>query len=216
MAHVEAVALSVVPAFAVLLKAASRPKTRLIIVADDFGSIHFLWRALFLPFSLKQTDRQTDRHRQMSHRKHAPHSPGICMERSRGIIHAIKHGAVTYTAVVANGSAAIESIALLRAEGLLGRVGLHLNLTEGRPLSDPGRVPSLLCPDGGGLLRGKRGLREACAAGLVRPDEAVEEAEAQIRWFRAHVGETPTHINGHQHCHVIPALRGKSPSKSRL
>ena len=56
---------------------------------------------------------------------------GICMERSRGIVQAIKGGVVTCTSVMANGAAATEAIQLARDHGLLHVVGLHLNLTEG-------------------------------------------------------------------------------------
>ena len=89
---------------------------------------------------------------------------GISMERSRGIIRALKNGVVTNTSVMANGDAAVEAIEMARANGLIGVVGLHLNLTEGRPLSWPQDIPSLLLQRGethqpgtglsGGALRG--------------------------------------------------------------
>lgn len=142
---------------------------------------------------------------------------GISLERSRGILLALKGGVVTCTSVMANGDAAIEAIEMAREHGLLHLVGLHLNLTEGRPVSDPSRVPSLLLEEGetqpgtglkgGPLLRGKMGYRTACASGVIRAEDAAEEARAQLRWFEKHVGRMPHFVDGHQHCHVVPAVR---------
>ena len=143
---------------------------------------------------------------------------GISMERSRGIIRALKSGVVTNTSVMANGDAAVEAIEMARANGLIGVVGLHLNLTEGRPLSRPQDIPSLLLQrgethqpgtglSGGALLRGKMGYRNACVSGEVKAAEAATEARAQLAWFEKHVGCMPHFVDGHQHCHVAPAVR---------
>ena len=143
---------------------------------------------------------------------------GISMERSRGIIRALQSGVVTSTSVMANGDAAVEAIELARSNGLLGAVGLHLNLTEGRPLSQPQDVPSLLLQGGevhqpgtglkgGPLLRGKFGYRAACGSGEVKAAEVAAEARAQLAWFERHVGWMPHFVDGHQHCHVVPAVR---------
>lgn len=60
---------------------------------------------------------------------------GICEERNQGIVKAMREGVVTQTSVIANGLAAEEGVALLKKYGLIkGRLGLHLNLTEGRPI----------------------------------------------------------------------------------
>ena len=143
---------------------------------------------------------------------------GISMERNRGIIRALKSGVVTSTSVMANGDAAVEAIEMARANGLLGVVGLHLNLTEGRPLSQPQDIPSLLLQrgethqpgtglKGGTLLRGKMGYRKACGSGEVKAAEAATEARAQLAWFEKHVGCMPRFVDGHQHCHVVSVVR---------
>merc|ERR1719502_581876 len=119
---------------------------------------------------------------------------------------ALKGGVVTCTSVMANGAAAAEAIQMARDEGLLHLVGLHLNLTEGRPVSDPQRVSSLLLKEGqsqpgtglkgGPLLLGKMGYRAACASGAICPEEVAEEARAQLRWFKEHVGRMPHFVDG--------------------
>lgn len=83
------------------------------------------------------------------------------------------------------------------------RRGLHLNLTEGKPLSAPHTVPSLV--DGQGMMKGKFGLRaDPPLAADVR-----RETEKQIHRFRELFGALPSHLDGHQHVHVLPSICGE-------
>ncbi|KAL3321038.1 hypothetical protein Ciccas_000277 [Cichlidogyrus casuarinus] len=82
--------------------------------------------------------------------------------------------------------------------------GLHINLTEGTPLS---KRCSLLLNDCG-IFRGKFGFRQ-----LLQQDESEElfreifaEIEAQITQFVVLFGCDPSFINGHQHIHVLPMV----------
>ena len=138
---------------------------------------------------------------------------GISTARNEGIIKAMEEGVVTHASLMANGLAAEEAVALARERGLLDRLSLHLNLTEGHPLL--GRhVPSLLSDApkpcisccGGEQLRGKLGFREACESGELCAAEAAAEARAQLRWFHERVGRPAYRVDGHQHCHVQPAV----------
>ena len=80
-------------------------------------------------------------------------------------------------------------------------VGLHFNLTEGRPLSAAFRAkmgdtfPSLL------HLMGKSWWR--------RLNQAVIQAElrAQLDAFVNAMGELPDFLDGHQHVHQFPIIR---------
>lgn len=151
---------------------------------------------------------------------------GVCEERNRGIIHCLKHGIVSATSVMCNAPAAatgLAAIALLGPE-VCDVVGLHLNLTEGAPLAPVHEVGSLLRPEfheptessapwersaaahKGPCFLGKLGFSRACAAGIVETSHVVREARAQVEWFRGHTGRVPTHVDGHQHCHVEPNL----------
>ena len=94
---------------------------------------------------------------------HTHNNISIGVERNRGIVACMRTGVVTCTSIMANGSARYEAIRAARAAGIsLSRVGLHLNLTEGRPLSPPGSVPSLTGPDGL-TFKGKVRARGCCA-----------------------------------------------------
>ena len=143
---------------------------------------------------------------------------GVSEQRNLGILHAMEAGVVTLASVMVNGAAAEAGIQLARERGFLGRLGLHLNLTEGRPILGAAEVPSLLLDgsdadqEGTGLggpeprFRGKFGFREACDAGAVVAAEAAAEARAQLAWFEEHVGRPAARVDGHQHCHVHAAV----------
>lgn len=49
-----------------------------------------------------------------------------------------------------------------------------------------------------------RGLYFYCFLFLTR--QIKDEVQAQLQWFVNTVGSLPTHINGHQHVHVIPQV----------
>ncbi len=79
--------------------------------------------------------------------------------------------------------------------------GLHINLTEGRPLSPRlaklwPRLPSLP------MLTARAHL------GWLPRAELRSEVHAQLAAFRAATGAAPRFIDGHQHVHHLPGLRG--------
>ena len=68
------------------------------------------------------------------------------------------------------------------ADGNAALLGVHLNFTQGRALSPAERIPTLL--GDGALFLGAAGFREAWARGAIDPAELIEEAAAQLSWFR--------------------------------
>lgn len=80
-------------------------------------------------------------------------------------------------------------------------VGLHLNLTLGRPLTP---MPHL-CPDG--RLPAIGSLTRLALAGRVEPGEIERETYAQLERFAAEVGSPPDFLDGHQHAHALPRVR---------
>jgi predicted glycoside hydrolase/deacetylase ChbG (UPF0249 family) len=72
----------------------------------------------------------------------------VSAEANRGILHAHHHGIVSSTTVMVNFPDAAPGLqqALATAPDL--GIGLHLNLTAGRPVSPPESIPSLVPADG--------------------------------------------------------------------
>lgn len=123
--------------------------------------------------------------------------------RNEGIFEAMRAGVVTSATILPNGPALGHALAGIRSGGF-ARVsfGVHLNLTEGRPLSD-GLAP--LTGPGGGFLGKAAAHRLLMRTG----DEALEKAVAaetarQIARL-VDAGIAVTHLDGHQHVHVFPA-----------
>ncbi len=120
-------------------------------------------------------------------------TPGV----SEGILAAHRHGIVTSTTVLVNRPVERDLLDRLRASGM--GVGLHVNLTFGRPLT---RAPSLTGGDGC-LLRDARR-----AAARAEPREIEREIQAQIEAFERLLGDRPTHLDSHHHVGMLPPVAG--------
>jgi predicted glycoside hydrolase/deacetylase ChbG (UPF0249 family) len=81
-------------------------------------------------------------------------------------------------------------------------IGLHLNLTLGSPV---GPMPRLAPA---GAFPGARGLIVRACLGLLDGREVRAEIERQLDRFEAGLEVPPDHIDGHQHMHVLPKVRG--------
>jgi hopanoid biosynthesis associated protein HpnK len=122
---------------------------------------------------------------------------------NRGILESHRHGIVTSTTLLATG-AAFESAVAARAEHPRLGIGVHLNLSEGHPVSPPSQIPSLVNSQGHlHLTPGK--LCFAIITGRVRMAEIEAELRAQITKVM-NTGIIPTHVDGHMHVHVLPGV----------
>ena len=117
-----------------------------------------------------------------------------------GIREAYGHDAITSTSLLACGPTAREAGAWAGSQPGLS-VGLHLGFVQGRALSAPGRIPSLLDREGAlpaSVLH--LALRRPSARDLLR------EAEAQLGVFLLAVGRAPDFVNTHQHAQLLPGV----------
>lgn len=121
--------------------------------------------------------------------------------RDRGIFAAFQHGIVSSASLLANGSGFSAAAHEVRACGL--PVGVHLNLSQGRPLA--GAIAGLT--DAAGNFPGKAALRSILRAGHCDRTAIRRELLAQIEHVRA-AGLAPDHLDTHQHCLLFPALTG--------
>ena len=116
---------------------------------------------------------------------------------TRGIADAMERGLVDGTTAMVCAAGAPERIRRFDA-GLRGRVGLHLQLTGGRPCLPPGEVPSLVGADGF-FPRKKIDVAD------VSPDAVRREWRAQLARFRE-TGLEPSHLDSHHHIHKRPEV----------
>lgn len=90
----------------------------------------------------------------------------------------------------------------LKAQPCFGRaaIGLHLTLTDFRPLSGAGPLGA------GAMPRLSRLIRASYTEGIdVRSLEG--ELDAQLDAFVAEMGRMPDYLDGHQHVHFLPPVR---------
>ncbi len=123
-------------------------------------------------------------------------APGI----SAGIARLARARWLTAVACIANSPHWPEDAKRLRDLPATVDVGLHLNLTEGRPLNPrlAARWPRLP-----GL---PRLIAQAHLAALPRSD-LHREVHAQLAAFIDAYGKPPNFIDGHQHVHHLPGVR---------
>jgi predicted glycoside hydrolase/deacetylase ChbG (UPF0249 family) len=117
---------------------------------------------------------------------------GVSAEVNRGILHAHHHGIVTSTTVMINFPDAAPGLEqVLAAAPDLG-IGLHFNLTAGRPVSS---VPSLATADGTfhPITDWPACMRE------FEDGEVQQEVDAQVRRFIEIAGQPPDHLDAHHH-----------------
>ena len=131
---------------------------------------------------------------------------GLTEAVSIGIMYAHNHGIVTSTTLMANGRAFDLAVLMARTAPRLG-LGVHLNLTQGRPVSPAQRITSLVSSDGQFHWSPGRLLR-ALVMRQVNLDEIETELRAQITKV-CRAGIRPTHLDGHKHVHLLPGVSQK-------
>jgi predicted glycoside hydrolase/deacetylase ChbG (UPF0249 family) len=124
-------------------------------------------------------------------------SPGV----SRGILEALGAGRLSAASVMTTRPFWPKGAHELRQFKAKADIGLHLNLTLGRPLGDmpafaaTGRLPEI-----------SQVLRAARRSELPQA-EIGQEISRQLDGFCAHFDAAPTFVDGHQHVQVLPQIR---------
>ena len=119
---------------------------------------------------------------------------------NRAIVSCFDHGLISSATIMANMPGFDEACALAISNQLTGRIGVHLNLTDGWPLLPELRSNPALCDASGRFRRFRSRL-------LSKSDRAMIAAEvgAQIQRCRD-AGLPLTHADSHQHVHNEPMV----------
>jgi len=121
-------------------------------------------------------------------------------ERNRGILQAARGGIVTSVSVIANRTFTDEAAARLR-NALGAGIGVHLNLTSGRPLISGLKTLA----DERGLFYPRQTAWRKALLGKFAMKEVEEEFAAQVAALNA-AGIAPDHLDGNNHIHVFPGI----------
>lgn len=125
---------------------------------------------------------------------------GLSVGISRGIARLAQAQRLTAVTCITNSSHWAEASALLRGLPDTVDVGLHLNFTEGKPLSQ--RL-ARVWP----ALPALPKLIALAHLGRLPRAEVRQEVHAQLKAFIAVRDAPPQFIDGHQHVHHLPGLR---------
>jgi predicted glycoside hydrolase/deacetylase ChbG (UPF0249 family) len=129
---------------------------------------------------------------------------GASPDVNEAVVRCHRDGVLTSASVLANHPAAEDALTQAHAYPSLG-IGVHLNLTDGMPLSPPDTVRSLM--DREGRFRAFPAQLLRIVNGQARIAEVEREFRTQIEYLREH-GVSPTHVDGHFHVHAYPRLFG--------
>ena len=118
---------------------------------------------------------------------------------SEGIVEAFNNAQVSSTTLLVNTPGTEHAVGLAERVPTLG-VGLHFNLTEGRPLT---AAPSLV--DASGTFHSRARLLWRLLKRAVDLDHIRIEFEAQLERIDE-LGISPTHVDSHEHVHMAPRV----------
>jgi predicted glycoside hydrolase/deacetylase ChbG (UPF0249 family) len=126
---------------------------------------------------------------------------GMSASVNEAILVAFNSGWINSASLMANLSGFDEACGLLESEAVKGRIGVHLNLSEGRPLTQRMAECKRFC-DQDGMFRFRSASVRDAALHLAPLERAAvqEELDAQIQACMAR-GLRPTHLDSHLHQH---------------
>jgi chitin disaccharide deacetylase len=124
-------------------------------------------------------------------------APGV----NRGIVEAHEAGTLSSASMMVTTPAFAEAVDLVRSRVPRLGVGLHLNLIQGRPLTE---APTLT--DGRtGEFHPLDQLARRAIAGRVSASDVRRECDAQLDALMQ-AGIAPTHLDSHRHSHALPGV----------
>jgi len=128
---------------------------------------------------------------------------GLHQSVNQGIRNSHLQGIVTSASLMAGGAAFAEAVGIAQECSRLG-VGVHLALVGGRPVLPAGEVPSLV-DDQGCFFASYSLFLTRYLSGRISLAEIERELAAQIAKVRL-AGISPSHLDSHQHLHVMPGI----------
>jgi len=127
----------------------------------------------------------------------------LCDGVNKAVAQAHTDGVLTSTTIMANMPAADQAVEIAKKLPSLG-VGVHLNLTKGRPLSQKAGLRVLLDANGKFACSPTK-LAFFYLAGPQCRTAIRTELAAQIQWV-IDKGLKPTHLDSHKHFHIFPVF----------
>lgn len=117
---------------------------------------------------------------------------------NRAIIDSFKAGIISSTTIMANMPGFEEASELAHENGIIKKVGIHLNISQGKPLTNDIQKMNVFCDNDGVFSYQRRSFRHFTAA---EKRALANEVTAQIQRCRRN-GLSLTHADSHEHIHT--------------
>ena len=117
---------------------------------------------------------------------------------TQSILECHEKGIVSSTSWMVNLPASPEIVLQVAKSGL--GVGVHLNVTSGKPVSNVEDIRSLINPEG--AFKKKDEYLKTPPV----PEELVREYDLQVALFKKQFGRAPTHLDTHHQVHDFPVF----------
>lgn len=130
---------------------------------------------------------------------------GLNNEVNRAIVELLKSGRIQRTTLMVNMPAAKEACEMAIENSLLPQVGLHINLTDGNPLTENIKKTRFCQYGAFNLKEVESGTRLHISSSEKR--SVKKEIRAQFEKFKELTGHYPKHVDSHRHVHnYLPFL----------
>lgn len=121
---------------------------------------------------------------------------------SKAILEAFEKNYITTCTAVANGAYFDEAVRSIRETPYKNQVGIHLNLTEGRPLTAAIAEDPFFCDESGAFHLGFPRYQKLSAA---QRQAVYAELTAQVEKYLK-TGLSCHHVDSHHHIHTAPFI----------
>lgn len=130
---------------------------------------------------------------------------GLDPDVNAAIIELLRTGKIHRTTLMVNMQYAREAYLMVKKYGLCDKVGLHINLTDGNPLSE--KIKKTRFVKDGLLNHYEVETRTRLHVCKQEANAVREEVQSQFEKFKELFGYYPKHVDGHRHVHnYLPFL----------
>ena len=131
---------------------------------------------------------------------------GLSHEVNKAICQSFKEGKINRTTLMTNMPYAREAMEMAANEGFIDRVGIHLNLTSGIPLTDKIAKDSLMCNENGEFTADfARSMKMRFFLPAETGKNIEIELDGQMKEYEK-LGGALWHIDSHHHVHTDPSV----------
>lgn len=122
---------------------------------------------------------------------------------NQAVAQAVDRGGLLSASIMAGKEYFAEAVAIAKARPQLG-IGVHLTLVDGSPVLPPEEIPSLVAADGQFFPDHGVFVKRFMQGKISRWDMQKEMAAQMDKVLAADI--VPTHIDSHQHMHMLPGI----------